>query len=94
MAYFSYQSKTSSFTAAAAFYYDVDTSGGAVTCTLPAPSGCTGEEIIVNHAVAGNTLTFNTTSGNISGQGSGTITNTVAPNLFRFISNGTNFTLQ
>lgn len=94
MAYFSFSSKTSSFTAAAANYYDVDSSGGAVTCTLATAVGCAGDEIIVNHLTAGNNLTFNTTSSQtISGQSSGSIVSTVGNNCFRFVSNGTNWTL-
>jgi len=83
---------TSGFTAAVQNAYSVDTSGGAVTCTLPTAVGNAGKEIVVEHVTTGNNLTFNTTSSQtISGQASGAIVNSTRYNVFRFMSNGTNW---
>lgn len=93
-AYFTYQAKSASFTAAAAFAYKVDSSGGAVVCTLPTAVGCAGDEILVSLGTAGNNLTFNTTSSQtIDGIASGSIVTGVRYNAYRFVSDGANWML-
>lgn len=92
---FTYSSKIANFTAAAGNAYGVDTSGGAVTCTLPTAVGIAGKEIVVSLRTAGNNLTFNTTSGQtIDGQASGAIVTGVRYNTYRFMSDGANWILQ
>lgn len=89
---FTYSAKTSSFSAATGNAYGVDSSGGAVVCTLPTAVGVAGQEIVVSLQVAGNNLTFNTTSAQtIDGQASGAIITGVRYNSYRFMSNGTNW---
>ena len=92
---FTLNSKTSSFTAAALNAYAVDTSGGAVTCTLPTAVGVGGQEIVVWISNNGNNLTFNTTSSQtISGQASGAIASGIRYNVYRFISDGSSWILE
>lgn len=92
---FTYSSKTSNFTAAAQNAYGVDTSGGAVTCTLPTAVSIAGQEIVVSLRTAGNNLTFNTTSSQtIDGQASGAIVTGVRYNTYRFMSDGANWVME
>lgn len=86
---------TSSFTATVQNAYSVDSTSGAIVCTLPTAVGNASKEIVVEHlTVGGNSLTFNTTSSQtISGQASGAIVNSTRYNVFRFMSNGANWML-
>ena len=93
--YFTYSSKTSSFTASAQNAYGVSTAGGAVVCTLPTAVGIDGQEIVVSLRTAGNNLTFNTTSSQtIDGQASGAIVTGVRYNTYRFMSDGANWVME
>lgn len=86
---------TGNFTADVQTAYSVDSSAGSVVCTLPTAVGNGGKEIVVEHLITGNSLTFNTTSSqNISGQASGAIVNNTRYNVFRFMSNGANWMLM
>ena len=85
---------TGNFTADVQTAYSVDSSAGSVVCTLPTAVGNGGKEIVVEHLITGNSLTFNTTSSqNISGQASGAIVNNTRYNVFRFMSNSVNWML-
>lgn len=87
-----YENKTSSFTAVAGWSYGVDSSGGAITVTLPTAVGCAGQEIYVSLQTAGNSLTFNTTSSQtIDGIASGALSTSIRYNGYLFKSNGTNW---
>lgn len=92
---FVYSSKTANFSAVAQNAYGVDTSGGAVVCTLPTAVGIAGQEIVVSLRTAGNNLTFNTTSSQtIDGQASGAIVTGVRYNTYRFMSDGANWIME
>lgn len=92
---FIYSSKTANFTATAQNAYGVNTSGGAVVCTLPTAVGIDGQEIVVSLRTAGNNLTFNTTSSQtIDGQASGAIVTGVRYNTYRFMSDGANWIME
>lgn len=93
--FFAYSSKSANFNAAVQNAYGVDTSGGAVVCTLPTAVGVAGQEIVVSLRTAGNSLTFNTTSSQtIDGQASGAISTSVRYNTYRFMSDGANWIMQ
>jgi len=92
---FIYSSKSANFSAVAQNAYGVDTSGGAVVCTLPTAVGIAGQEIVVSLRTAGNNLTFNTTSAQtVDGQASGAIVTGVRYNTYRFMSDGANWIME
>jgi len=85
-----YNSHTASFSAAVGNVYKVDTSGGAVTCTLPTAVGCAGQSIRVKLGTAGNALTFAFTSGQ-NCDGSTSLSTNVVNDFFEFTSDGANW---
>lgn len=88
-------SNSSGFTASYNTLHMIDTSGGAVTATLPTAASHTGEFVILSLRTAGNNLTVNTTSSQTyDGQASGSIVTGVRYNTFWFISDGSNWILM
>jgi hypothetical protein len=63
------------------------------TCTLPSAAGIAGKEVLVwNAASGGGTITYATVSGQlISGNATGTLSNSTPYKLDRFMSNGSNW---
>jgi len=89
---FTYSSKSSSFTAAVGNSYEVTATA---TCTLPTASGNSGQEILVWLNASSSTLTFDTTSSQtMSGIASGSLTTSTNYDLYRFISDGSNWIIE
>jgi hypothetical protein len=89
---FTESSKSASFTAAVANCYEVTATA---TCTLPTAASNAGQEIMVWFNAASGTLTFNTTSSQtMSGIASGSLTTSTRYDLYRFVSNGSNWIIE
>lgn len=88
----SYSSQSSSFSAAVGSCYEVTATA---TCTLPTAVGNSGKELMVWFNAASGTLTFNTTSSQtMNGIASGSLTTSTQYDLYRFISNGSNWIIE
>ncbi len=89
---FTFTSESSSFTAAVSNCYEVTATS---TCTLPTASGNAGKEIMVWLNASSGTLTFATTSSQtMSGIASGSLTTSTQYDLYRFVSNGSNWIIE
>ena len=76
-----YSAKTANFTAAVNYHYSVNTTGGAITVSLPQISSTTaGESLVVKFRSGTNTLTLSPYSGNtIEGLANLVLTDSTAP---------------
>jgi hypothetical protein len=89
---FTFSSQSSSFTAATSYCYEVTATA---TCTLPTAVGNSGKEIMVWLNATSSTLTFDTTSSQtMSGIASGSLTTSTQYDLYRFVSNGSNWIIE